>query len=365
MYSMMTFFVFISLSGNAQSLSKKIVWDKKENGIFAHFVYGLTVTSKGTILAMAEARITDGKDDGAHHLVLKRSIDKGKSFSASQTVVESNQGESWTNPTLLQDGKTKEIFLFYALNHQNNRTQVFYKTSMDDGLTWSAATELTSLFADNEHDWTFHLPGPGHGIQLKGGRLIVQVWHRKAISNAAPDRRYGVNCLYSDDHGKTWQVGGDSPIGEMNESQLVERENGDVLLIGRMLTQNSGSFQAKILSADNGENWTQQVAHDTALRGAVCDVGLVSFGLKSGIMIVSQPADLKKRKALTIRMSSDEGKTWQHARLLQEGGATYSDLSVLPDKTIICLYGHGGTQHMPEQVSFARFDLKWIQQKAE
>ncbi|MGH2624688.1 MAG: exo-alpha-sialidase, partial [Sphingobacterium sp.] len=236
MHGMTTFFVLISLLGNAQTLSKTIVWDNKENGMFAHFVYGLTVTSEGTILATAEARISEGKDDGAHHLVLKRSIDQGKSFSASQILVESNQGESWTNPTLLQDGKTKEIFLFYALNHQNTRTQVFYKTSLDDGLSWSAATELTSLFVDNAHNWTFHLPGPGHGIQLKDGRLIVQFWHRKAISYAAADRKYGVNCLYSDDHGRTWQVGGDSPLGEMNESQLVERKNGNLLLVGRMLT---------------------------------------------------------------------------------------------------------------------------------
>ncbi len=136
--------------------------------MFAHFVYGLTVTDKGSILAFAEARIDKSSDDGAHHLVLKRSTDKGRSFSPSAIVVESKEGQSWTNPTVVQDRETNEIFLFYALNHNNVSTQVFFKSSTDDGLSWSDAREITSLFVENAHGWTFHLPGPGHGIQLQG-----------------------------------------------------------------------------------------------------------------------------------------------------------------------------------------------------
>lgn len=353
------------LANGQDTLHRKTVWETNENNMFAHFVYGLTVTAKGTILAFSEARITESADDGAHHIVLKRSTDNGDSFSASKVLVKSENGQSWTNPTIVQDGKTGTLFLFYALNHNNTTTRVFYITSKDDGVSWSGATDITPLFEGNAHGWTFHLPGPGHGIQLKNKRLMVPVWHRRSIVFAAAERKYGVNCIYSDDHGKTWKLGGDAPVGEFNESQIVEQANGDVLLIGRTHSSREGSFQANVISRDKGISWQAGMEYNKGLTGSVCDIGLVRYSMRPNIILVSQPADLKKRRDLTIRLSKDEGKTWPVKKLLQEGGATYSDLAVLPDKSIICLYGHGGTKHMPETVSLARFSLKWLLENLE
>lgn len=358
-------FLSLPLFGFSQELHKTVLWQQKEGNIFAHFVYGLTVTQKGTILAFAEARIKDGKDDGAHHIVLKRSSDKGLSFSESQIIVKSVDGQSWANPTVVQDCKSGEIFLFYALNHENVSTDVFYITSKNDGLSWSDPVNITPIFKDNKHQWTFHLPGPGHGIQLKNNRLLVPVWHRKAISFAPKERNYGVNCLYSDDHGKTWKLGGDTPVGDLNESQIVEKKNGDVMLIGRMYSTSNNSWQAKVISKDKGLSWSKDAEYDHELTGRPCDIGLTRYSFKPNIILVSQPVSIKKRMDLTIRMSKDEGKTWSVSKLLQEGGATYSDLAVLPDKTIICLYGHGGTEHMPQTVSLARFNLNWLQESTK
>ena len=47
------------------------------------------------------------------------------------------------------------------------------------------------------------------------------------------------------------------------------------------------------------------------------------------------------RKNLSIRLSSDEGKTWPVMRSLEPGGSSYSDLAVLPDRTILCFYLRG------------------------
>lgn len=344
---------------------RTVLWKANEDNILAHFVYGLAVTTKGTILAFAEARITESKDDGAHHIALKRSTDGGVTFSPSMHLLTSRNGQSWTNPTIVQDRTTNELFLFYALNHKNDSTQVFYKTSKDDGLTWSDATEITRLFDGGPHGWTFHLPGPGHGIQLKNKRLVVPIWHRKSISFAAAERKYGVNCIYSDDHGKTWKRGGDAPVGEFNESQIVEKKNGDILLIGRTHTSQEGSFQAAVISKDRGASWSSPIVYSKGLAGAVCDIGLTRYSLKPNIILVSQPANPGKRKDLTIRLSRNEGKTWPVSRLLQEGSATYSDLAVLPDKSIICLYGHGGNKHMPDTVSLVRFSEKWLMENSK
>lgn len=348
------------LAQGQDSLRKTELWRANEAGVFAHFVYGLAVTREGTILAFAEARVSDGKDDGPHHIVMKRSADGGNTFSASQVLLNSRHGQSWANPTIVQDKKTGELFLFYALNHKNDSSQVFYITSTDDGLTWQGAKEVTHLFAGNQQGWTFHLPGPGHGIQLKNKRLIVPVWHRKSVSFAAADRKYGVNCIYSDDHGKTWKSGGDAPVGEFNESQIVEKTNGDILLLGRTHSPENGSFQAKVISRNRGASWSAPLVYDEGLAGAVCDIGLTRYSLEPNIILVSQPASPKKRRDLTIRLSRNEGATWPVSKLLQQGSATYSDLAVLPDGTIVCLYGHGGNSHMPDVVSLACFSLKWI-----
>ncbi len=341
---------------------KHVVWDSTENeGIFGYFVYGLTVTTQGSILAFSEARI-QAKDDGAHHIVWRRSTDKAESFSPTQILVESSNGESWANPTPVQDASTGAIFLFYALNEKNSSSRVFFKKSEDDGMSWSDPTEITSLFGENQHGWTFHLPGPGHGIQLENGRLLVPVWHRKPVSHPPLERNYGVNCIYSDDGGLNWKVGDDTPIGELNESQLVEQANGDVLLIGRTYTPEDGSWQAKVWSKDGGQTWSQTLEYDNGLTGRVCDIGLTRYNLHPHLILASQPAHPKHRENLTIRLSKDEGRSWVTSKLLQEGPSTYSDLAMLPDGTVVCLYGHGKgrNNHIPGKVSIARFNIAWI-----
>jgi sialidase-1 len=353
------FFLFsLSLATRAQSPERTLLWKTGEGGIFAHFVYGLLVTGKGTVLAVAEARIKESADDGAHHIVLKRSMDGGQSFSTSQVIVRSNSGESWANPTLVQDSRSKLVFLFYALNHHNDSTDIFLRTSKDDGLSWSAPQQLSHLFSNDTYGRTFHLPGPGHGIQLKNGRLLIPVWHRRSIAFKAQDRRYGVSCIYSDDHGSTWKAGAGTPVGELNESQLVALRGEEVLLIGRTISGKHGSYQAKLRSPDGGLSWDTALVYDARLKGPACDIGITGFANHPGWVAISQPAG-PKRQHLYVRLSRDGGLNWTE-RLLQPGGATYSDLAVLPDKTIICLYGHGGTQHMPDSVSVARLGLDWL-----
>jgi sialidase-1 len=351
--------------GAAQAiLESTTVWQQNENNIFTHFVYGLSVTKKGTILSFSEARIHDGTDHGAHHIVMKRSTDKGASFSASQILVKSENGQCWANPTALVENKTGAIFLFYALNEHNAQSRVFYKKSKNEGRSWSAPMEVTSLFTGNKHEWTFHLPGPGHGIQLKDGRLIVPIWHRKPISFPAKQRNYDVNFIYSDDRGKSWKLGGETPVGELNESQLVEKENGDLLFLGRTITGNKGAYQAKLMSKDRGITWSDSLEYAAQLTGRVCDIGMTGFSWKPNIMLVSQPSGASVREDLVIRMSTDGGRSWDKSKLILAGRATYSDLAVLPDQTVVCLVGKGGGATSPESVVLIRFNLEWLVEDA-
>lgn len=59
---------------------------------------------------------------------------------------------------------------------------------------------------------------------------------------------------------------------------------------------------------------------------------------------------------MTVRVTYDEGKTWPAAKVLYAGSSAYSDLGVLPDGTIGCLYERDGYK----KISFARFRLAWL-----
>jgi len=93
----------------------------------------------------------------------------------------------------------------------------------------------------------------------------------------------------------------------------------------------------------------------------------------TGRLVFANPANLEKdfapasgparaRKNLTVRLSEDDGRTWSHSRVLEPGPAGYSDLAVLPDGTILCLYECGVVDRMYDDkyLRLARFGLDWV-----
>lgn len=73
---------------------------------------------------------------------------------------------------------------------------------------------------------------------------------------------------------------------------------------------------------------------------------------------------------MTVRQSNDGGKTWPLARVLHPGPAAYSCLAVLPrsdgdrNLSVGCLYERG-EQQAYERITFARFDLDWLEESTE
>ena len=68
------------------------------------------------------------------------------------------------------------------------------------------------------------------------------------------------------------------------------------------------------------------------------------------------------RKRLTVKLSQDDGTTWPVSRILEEGPSGYSDLAVLSDGKVLCLYECGMLDHMydPKHLTLACFDLEWL-----
>jgi sialidase-1 len=112
-------------------------------------------------------------------------------------------------------------------------------------------------------------------------------------------------------------------------------------------------------SDDGGASWTGQRTEEVLVE-PICQASLRRLrwpdGDRPGVLLFSNPASAKDRTRMTVRASYDDGETWEHARLLHEGGSAYSCLVALPDGAIGCLYEADGYR----RIVFARFGLDWV-----
>ena len=97
---------------------------------------------------------------------------------------------------------------------------------------------------------------------------------------------------------------------------------------------------------------------------------IIAHPAKPGMLIFSNPHSLKRdkdgneipavwasRENLAIKLSENDGKTWPVNKVLDAGSAGYSDLAILPDGTVLCLYEKANS------IVCARFNLEWLQAK--
>ncbi len=354
------------MESNVGMFFESEIWQTGEDDLETFYIYGLLAANE-TIFAFSEGRIRR-RDKDPHHIVLKRSFDGGKTWGENQILIESRNGECFCNPTPIFVHETGRIFLFYAQNFENDRSELFLISSNDNGETWSESQKLTSLFENNLYNWTLHLPGPGHGTQLSNGRLILQVWHRREISFSIEERNYGISVIYSDDLGQNWQNGGTIPIGteKLNESRIVELANGELLLNAR-----SGAFSTSpryfSKSIDSGLSWTKPDEIKSLSPAFATDSGFINV-IQNGrdLLILTRPKEESERKNLTVYLSDDEGKSWKISKTIYDGFAGYSDVVLLPDLSIGVIYGkdlidaNSDVEGNVNATIFANFTLDWI-----
>ncbi len=337
-----------------------------EEGSHTYRIPGLAVTTRGTVLAFCEARRKGGGDSGDIDLVVKRSTDNGKTWS-DQTLIWDDAGNTCGNPCALVDHETGTVWLLSTWNRGDDREhaiihgrskdtrRVFVVSSADDGLTWSKPKEITSDVKKSE--WTWYATGPGSGIQIQHGthkgRLVIPCDHIEAKT-----RHYYSHVIYSDDHGKTWKLGGSTPRHQVNECEVVELTGGRLMLNMRNYDRSKKNRQVAV-SDDGGVTWKDQ-RFDETLVDPICQAAIERYrwpdGEQKGLILFSNPASRGGRVNMTVRASYDDGRTWPHQRVFYEGPSAYSDLAVLPDGRIACLY-EAGRKRPYESIVFAAFTL--------
>lgn len=183
-----------------------------EGGYGRYRIPALTVTDERTVLAVCEGRRKAGGLTGDIDIVLRRSLDGGATWLPMQVVADHGT-DTLGNPCLVQDRTTKTLWLLFTKSpgafteeqivagEPPTSTTVWVTTSTDDGATWSAAREITAT--TKRDDWRWYGTGPGHGLQLASGRLLIPCYH-----SVAGTKVYRSHSVFSDDHGATWRLGG-------------------------------------------------------------------------------------------------------------------------------------------------------------
>jgi sialidase-1 len=336
-------------------LTQSALFAAGKGGYHTYRIPALIATPKGTLLAFCEGRKAGRSDAGNIDLLLKRSRDNGKTWEAMQTVWD-DAGNTCGNPCPVVDAKTGVIHLLLthnlgedteeeiATDKGKGKRTVWHAQSADDGATWSKPVEITRDV--KKPDWTWYATGPGVGIQLESGRLLVPC-DNKVIGT----RAHQSHVIYSDDSGKTWKLGG--VVGPAcNECQAVELSDGSVMLNIRSYRGDKRRLVA--ISKDGGETFGALTPDETLIE-PVCQASILRYTGKDGGILFSNPASTK-RENMTVRLSRDEGKTWPYALNLFPGQSAYSSLAVLSDGSIACLY-EAGEKHYSHGLTFARFTI--------
>jgi len=332
----------------------------------------LIVTKQGTLLAFCEGR-TSG-DSGDIDTLVRRSEDCGTTWSKYQ-VVWSDGGNTFGNPCPVVDQSTGRIYLLSTWNlGTDNESQIIsFKSkdvrhpyvcySDDDGKIWSKPVCISD--SARLDDWRWYATGPGTGIQITrgkyAGRLVIPCDHSYTETRDDVFKRdnrysYGSHVIYSDDHGRTWQISETITPG-CNESQVVELLDGSLMM--NMRSYNGKQCRAVSISKDGGRSWSE-ITHDPVLIEPVCQASIITYNhSKNSLILFSNPADKKSRIRMTVRLSFDDGRTWPVSRILHDGPAAYSSLAVLPNGEIACFY-EAGEKNPYESMIFEKFSIGWL-----
>jgi hypothetical protein len=348
---------------------KETVVFRAGEGPYPHYRIPAVVSTRGSIvLAFCEGR--QGGDHSHNDIVLRRSLDSGKTWEPLQ-VVRHHPEDAFNNPTAVVLEGSGRVLLFYqhfpdgtgeykvVPGHTGERiVSTYLMYSDDDGITWSEPRNITSQ-TKKSTSWTSVCCGPGVAIQLRRGkhpgRLVVPANH----GNQGATEGWNVHCLYSDDGGETFQIGGDTE-SRLNECQVVELLDGTLMMNMRNYLQ--PGQRAVALSHDGGESWGK-VRMDPTLPEPTCQASLLRFSdpldKEKSRLLFSNPADSDKRIRMTVRVSYDEGKSWPVRKVIHEGPAAYSCLTRLPDHAVGLLY-EAGEKDPYETIRLAVLLLEWL-----
>ncbi|NWV72520.1 NEUR3 protein, partial [Malurus elegans] len=341
----------------------------------------LYVPPEDSFLAFAEKR-SSARDEDAKYLVLRRGRRHGSAVKwgpVEELSALTLPGRRTMNPCPLYDARSGTVFLFCICVEQckTERCQIWsgcsaarlcFATSADGGRGWSALRDVTDeAIGTDLSRWATFAVGPGHGLQLGSGRLVVPAYTYYvhgflcgAVRLPCCTRQHSL-VFYSDDGGQRWHKGALLAGEPTGECQVAEILGGRQPLLYCSARAPRG-WRAVALSSDGGQR-LQRSARCEALaeppRG--CQGSVVSFVRSAGKppwLLYSHPTDRHRRRDLGVYVnpSPPDGAGWRRPWVLHPGPSGYSDLAVCPGGVVSCLFERGASSAC-EEIAFCLFTL--------
>ncbi|WP_339730823.1 sialidase family protein [uncultured Gimesia sp.] len=285
--------------------------------------------SEGDFITLKDGRIlfiythfTGGAADHSSAFLAGRySSDGGKTWTQKdQTIIENDGKQNIMSVSLLRL-QSGQIALFYARKNSIHDLLPVMRLSNDEGAHWSEPVEIIPA-----EQGGYYVLNNDRVIQLKNGRIVIPLalhQNLKGSDRFNPNARFV--CYYSDDNGKTWQRGEEVTVEKqpgskqpyMQEPGVVELKDGRLMGFCRT----NGGSQYVAYSQNGGKSFSK--LKPSNIISPVSPASIERIPATGDLLLVwnnhrdISPQLRGKRTPLTIAVSKDEGKTWEHIQNIE------------------------------------------------
>jgi sialidase-1 len=305
--------------------------------------------SEGDFITLNDGRIlyiyskykgSSTSDFAPANLVGRYSSDGGKTWTTDDPILVKSDAKNNIMSVSLLRLDNGSIALFYLRKNSVDDCIPVMRVSRDEAKTWSASqpciTDTQGYFVVNN----------SRVRRLRSGRILIPVSMHKTPETQWNNRGI-MRCYYSDDNGKSWKSGQsvankDSVITQ--EPGVTELRDGSILMNIRA----NGGVQYYSYSKDQGETWSP--VEPSTIPSPLSPASISRIPATGDLLLVWNNNGAKgegyfkgKRTPLTVAISKDEGRTWQHLKNLEDdpdGTFCYTAIHFVKNQVLLG-YGSG------------------------
>lgn len=286
----------------APAFSSELVFEKIP-GAPAHHCSTITQTPGGDLLCLWYGGSYESADDQA--LFLSRREKDKRTWEPPHVLVR-NLRKPPGNAVLFVDGAKKVWIVWCRMESARpiprgsgwGNCRLMFRTSTDDGRTWSADREFLS--------GELRAVPRNPPARRTNGDLVLAVegyWQGKS----------GSAFLIGSEGGARWRLGGFTQGG--SQPAVIERRDGTLFALLR-----GAPRLMQVKSHDGGQTWTAAVA--SRVRNP--DAGISMTRLANGNLVLVFNDSDTSRTPLSVARSLDEGRTWEAPLHLESNPGEYS-----------------------------------------